>query len=326
MRVSELGEFGLISRLQERLGMPAAGLIRGVGDDTAVLRSEEGVLWAYTVDALVEGVHFDLAYVPWHALGYKSLAVNISDLAAVGGSSPSYALVVIGLGGDVEVEALEEMYEGMRECGDEFSCGVVGGDIVTSPRQMFVSVSLVGSLPEKGFLGRGGARSGQVVMATGTLGDSYIGLRWLMAGKGSQNECSRRHLYPRPRLEEGRKALELGATACIDVSDGLLRDMGHICEESGMGADIYLDRLPISDAAYAVAEGLGEDAVGAAIYGGEDYELLLTVDESRVTEMEKKLSATAIGRIREGKAVRVLDSSGHEVATGRRGYEHFKEV
>jgi thiamine-monophosphate kinase len=325
LRVADEGEFGLISRLRRMLEGEREGLVRGVGDDTAVFGSAASGLWAYTADAVVEGVHFDPTYTSWHSLGFKSLAVNISDLASMGGSAPSFALVVLGLSGDTEVEAVEEMYRGMEECGRQYGCSVVGGDIVRSPQYVFVSVSLVGPIPGEDFLTRGGARPGQVVMVTGTLGDSFLGLKWLMGGGEESNPCAQRHLYPQPRLREGRRALESGASACIDVSDGLLRDLGHICEESGVGAEVILDEIPISMAAWETARELDEEAAGAALFGGEDYEIVIVADEDKVSTLQYELGLTVIGRITEGEGVVALDSSGRRVDKHRIGYEHFKE-
>ena len=325
MRVADEGEFGLIARLRRMLAGERDGLICGIGDDTAVFRSRAGGLWAYTADAMVEGVHFDPAYTPWHSLGYKSLAVNLSDLASMGGSTPSYALVVLGLRADTEVETVEELYRGLGDCGAEFSCDVVGGDIVRSPERMFISVSLVGSIAAEAFLTRSAARPGQAVMVTGTLGDSYLGLHYLIRGMEGPSTCVQRHLYPRPRLAEGKRALELGAEAAIDVSDGLLRDLGHICEESGVGAEIYMEKVPVSQAAVETAQELGEDLRGAALFGGEDYELILVADSDKVPAMQDELDLAVIGRITAGEGVSVLDASGKKVESGRSGYEHFKE-
>jgi len=325
LRVADEGEFGIIARLRGMLEGKSEGLVHGIGDDTAVFRSPAGGLWAYTADAVVEGVHFDPAYTSWHSLGYKSLAVNVSDLASMGGCAPAFALVVLGLKDETEVEAVEEIYRGLKDCGDEYGCSVVGGDIVRSPSGMFISVSLVGSIPGEAFLTRSRARPGQTVMVTGTLGDSYLGLRWLMSGRSDANECARRHLYPQPRLDEGGKAVELGAAAAIDISDGLLRDLGHICEESGVGAEVFLDEVPISDAAAAAARVLGEDAAGAALFGGEDYELILVAEAGEADALQAGLGLSIIGRITVGERVQVLDASGHRVDVSRTGYEHFKE-
>ena len=324
MRVSDIGEFGLIAALRRMLLPESGGLVQGVGDDAAVFESGEG-LWAFTMDALVEGVHFDTGYVSWRALGYKSLAVNISDLAAMGGSSASFALVALGLEREMDVGAVEEIYRGMNECGERYNCRVVGGDVVNSPPGMFLSIAVVGRIPGDGFLSRDGARPGQVVMVTGTLGDSYLGWRWLKEGRGEDNACAVRHLYPRPRLEEGEKALYLGAAAAIDVSDGLIRDLGHICEESGVGAEIRAGAIPISPAAGETARELGEEPLQAALQGGEDYELILVAAEDDAARFQEELGITVIGEIKEGEGVEVLDDSGRPIEMDRSGWEHFKE-
>lgn len=326
MKVSESGEFGLIRTLRRLMGAPGGDLLLGAGDDAAVLKDGAGHHWAYTVDALVEGVHFRSSYTPWYSLGFKALCINLSDLAAMGGGGPSFALVVLGLRGDEEVSWMEDMYRGLSDCARRFSCRVAGGDVVRSPERTFVSVSLLGTLHGDSLLARGGASPGQVVLVTGTLGDSWLGLQSLMHGGDPDEPCARRHLFPVPRLEEGRKALRLGATGAIDVSDGLLRDVGHICEESGVGVDIFLENIPISDAARRLAEELGLDPVRAALAGGEDYELVLTADERMASVLADELPATVIGRVRKGEGVTLLDAEGRVVAAPETGYEHFREA
>jgi len=325
LRASDIGEFNLIDILRRLLGKGGGDLVCGAGDDAALFRGRDGGLWAYTTDAMVEGVHFDLSYTSWHSLGYRALAVNLSDLASMGGYGTSYALVALGLRGDVEVEAVEEMYRGMLECGEAFSCRVAGGDIVRSPGGLFVSVSLVGALEGDRYLARGNARPGELILATGFLGDSRLGMLWLAGGGDAAHPCALRHLYPRPRREEGRLALQLGATAAIDVSDGLLRDLGHICEESGVGAEIHLDDIPVSREARELAAALGTDPLQAALHGGEDYELLLTAAEDASEEMAERLPASVIGKVTEGSGVTVLDREGKRVEVSRSGYEHFGE-
>ncbi len=326
MRLEELGEFGLIAALRRGIETALEGMVLGIGDDAAVFTARGGGSFAYTADAMVEGVHFDLAYTPMHALGYKALAVNLSDLAAMGGGAPAYALVVLGLRGDLEAEAVEELYRGLRDCGEEFGCAVVGGDVVTSPRHLFISVSLVGTLPEGRFLARGGARPGQAVAVTGTLGDSGLGLKLLMAGGDAGDFCAARHLYPRPRLREGRMALEAGASAAIDISDGLLQDLGHVCEESGVGARIEIEKIPISPQARRAAGRLGEEALEAALGAGEDYELLVVADAEVLEGLAGSAGLAVIGAIIPGEGVDLVDREGRRVSTGRRGYEHFREA
>lgn len=323
MKVSERGEFGLIRSLRVLLGRAEGRLMCGAGDDAAVFRGGEEELFAYTADALVEGVHFDLRYTSWHSLGYKALAVNLSDLASMGGGGPSYALVVLGLRGSEEMAWIEEMYRGMLECGRRYSCQLAGGDVVRSSGGTFLSISVVGTLPEGRFLSRGAALPGQVILVTGTLGDSYLGMCWLKEGGDADNFCASRHLYPLPRMREGRAAVRGGAAAAIDVSDGLLRDLGHICEESGVGAEVRMGDIPVSDEARRVARCLGLDPLEAALHGGEDYELLLTAPPDLAYRLAEALPARPIGLIREEPGISVLDPEGAEVTVKRVGYEHF---
>jgi len=326
LRVSESGEFGLIAELRKMLGARKEDVILSAGDDAAVFRSPGGDLMAFTADAMVERVHFDPAYVSWHALGYKSLAVNISDLAAMGGCPSSFALVVLGLREDVEIEDIKRLYEGLIQCSEEFSCCIVGGDIVRCPQQLFVSISLAGGLPGGAFLTRSGARPGQSILISGTLGDSALGLKWLLKGGGGENACARKHLYPQPRLREGNRALELGATAAIDISDGLVRDLGHICEESGVGARIMVEDIPLSKSAAKTASEVGEDPLKAALWGGEDYELIIVADENNARIMRAEMNLTLIGEITQGSGVTVIDSSGRPVQLENTGYDHFEEA
>lgn len=324
MKVSELGEFGLLDRLRGLLGKGGGGVLLGIGDDAAVVEGGDGDAWAFASDAMVEGVHFDLSYCSWYALGYKSLAVNLSDLASMGGCREAYALLSLGLTGREEVERIEEMYRGLLDCGKRYGCIVVGGDLVRSPDGVVVAVAVVGRMRGKAFLTRGGAEPGDIVMVTGSLGDSHLGLEWLMRGGSVENPCARRHLYPVPRLEEGEKSLRLGARASIDVSDGMIRDLGHICEESGVGAVVFRERIPVSEAACRTAEVLGKEVLQAALYGGEDYELLLVVREEDRVSFEKEVGATMVGRVTDGEGVAVVDEKGEVVPPGGVGYQHFE--
>jgi thiamine-monophosphate kinase len=325
LKISDMGEFGMIAELREMLRGRGEAVLLPPGDDAAVFQAPGGALMAFTTDAMVEGVHFDPSYVSWHSLGYKALAVNISDLAAMGGSPPSFALVVLGLSPQTEGGDVRRLYEGMIDCADEFSCSIAGGDIVGSPR-VFVSVSLTGALLEGRFLTRSGARPGQSVMVTGTLGDSALGMRWLMQGGGGNNPCAKKFLYPQPRLSLGRRALQMGAVAAIDISDGLLRDLGHICEESGVAARIFADNIPLSAAARATAQELHEDPLAAALSGGEDYELLLVAEKNDAVGMRAEIELTAIGETVEGSGVTVLDAAGRAIELKKTGYDHFKEA
>lgn len=324
MRAGDLGEFGIIALFRDLLPVPGSGVILGSGDDAAALAGD-GATLLFAVDAMVEGVHFDLGYVPWDSVGYKALASNLSDLAAMGGCERSYAVVAMGMRGDMGVEDLKELQRGLLRCGEDFTCELVGGDLVSSPRARFVAVAVLGVGPRAmGLMTRGGAREGDLVLVTGTLGDSYLGWLYLRKGGDPGHPCSRRHLYPAPRLREGKIAAELGASAAIDVSDGLVRDLGHICEESGLGAEVFLSEIPVSPTAMELADTLGEDPYRAALSGGEDYELIFTAPEQVAGEICRRTGARVVGRMVKGEDVRVYNERGRLYDPGHAGYEHFR--
>ena len=324
MRAGELGEFGMIALFRELLPAPGRGVMLGSGDDAAVLKGEAETL-LFAVDAMVEGVHFDLGYVPWDSVGYKALASNLSDLAAMGGCDKSYAVVAIGARGDTKVEDLEELQGGILRCGGSFHCELVGGDLVASPGPHFAVVAVLG-FKEEGtvLLTRGGAREGDLVLVTGTLGDSYLGWLYLRSGGEAGHPCARRHLYPEPRLREGDIASRLGASAAIDISDGFIKDLGHVCEESGLGAEVYLGELPLSPQAMELAEAVGEDPYQAALSGGEDYELIIIAPKGAADEICRQTGAKMVGKMVRGEGVRVFDQYGKPYATGSTGYEHLR--
>ncbi|MCH8815782.1 MAG: thiamine-phosphate kinase, partial [Chloroflexi bacterium] len=227
VKVSEIGEFGLIERLAAKVAQtPGKDLIVGIGDDAAVWRAGDRAIIA-TTDTLVEGVHF-LPSVPPRDVGWKSLAVNVSDIAAMGGC-PTFALVTLALPSDSEVTELEEMYSGLRLCADAYGVEVVGGDVVSAP-QVSITVALMGEAVihsgEPLLLRRDAARPGDVIAVTGTLGGSAGGLRRLQDGATADEPLARVHLQPEPPLETGATAIEAGIVCAIDVSDGLLRDIG----------------------------------------------------------------------------------------------------
>jgi thiamine-monophosphate kinase len=327
LKLEEIGEFGLIDLLRRRHLSGGTGVRLGAGDDVALLREEGGGLLAFTADMLVEGIHFDLSFTDTFSLGYKSLAVNLSDLAAVGGGGPCWAVVSLGLPPGFEVEAVEGLYRGMAEIGGEHDCAVVGGDTVRSPRGLLVNVALLGRVREEDLLPRGGAAAGEILMVTGALGASALGLAALLRGRGGEPEFSHLvdiHLRPRPRLDISSTLRSRGATAAIDLSDGLLRDLGHICEESGLGAVVEYHRIPLPAEAENAAAALQADLPSLVLGGGEDYELLLAVRPERAGELEGSGTAKAIGRLVEGSGVTVLGPDGRGMDTASPGWDHFR--
>ena len=337
MKVSELGEFGLIARLAEALAAQptadsASRLAVGIGDDAAVWRVGGGALIA-TTDTLVAGVHFLPERTPWHTVGWKALAVNVSDIAAMGGT-PEFALVTLALPEDTQVEAIDELYQGLAEAAEAYGVAIAGGDVVRSPT-FVISVTLTGraevdAAGEPLVLRRNAAQAGDLVAVTGHLGGAAGGLRALREGD-SDSEATRslieRHLRPQARLQAGRAALSAGVRCAIDVSDGLLQDLGHVCRASGLGAAVQRDKLPIDPALSHTCD--PEEALRYAAAGGEDYELLLIGgrEELEATGRQADVPISVIGEIvvdAEQKA-KLLDESGREIALPSAGWDHLSE-
>lgn len=314
-------EFALIERLREVVGEPGEGEV-WVGDDAAVLRAPAGTI-LFTADMLVEGVHFDLSLTGAPDLGYKSLAVNISDIAAMGGT-PRRALVSLGLKRGLDTDWVVELYRGMRECADEFGMAVVGGDISRSDC-LTISVALLGNPAGRLTIGRDGARDGHTIGVTGTLGASAAGYRLLRSGNRERPDLVAAHNRPVPRSKEVQVLRRFLPSAMIDVSDGFAADLGHICEASGVGAEIDPSALPLAD-----LEGLGldRDPLELALQGGEDYELCFTIDSTRfadaatAVEEQTGTKVTAVGTIiaEEGTFLRV---DGGRDRLEPRGWDHL---
>jgi thiamine-monophosphate kinase len=280
MDLKDIGEFGLIARLRARWPTLPQGVIIGPGDDAAAMRPASDRLLLFTVDAMVEDVHFRRRWMPPRDLGWKVMAQNISDIAAMGGR-PTNALVCLSLPSDLETAFIDAMYDGLDAAAAEYGASIVGGDVVGSSGPVAVSVSLLGEVEEGMVMRRSGARPEDVLMVTGSLGDSAAGLQLLEKGEapvGVEQDAVARHVRPAARVDEGRILARSGrVTAAIDVSDGLTGDAAHIAEESGVGLRIYADRVPVGAACAAVAGRLGLNALDLALRGGEDYELIVAV-------------------------------------------------
>ncbi|MGH2718787.1 MAG: thiamine-phosphate kinase, partial [Actinomycetota bacterium] len=271
MSLGDLGEFGLIERIRTLTGEPPEGEV-WIGDDTAILRAPGGTI-LFTADLLVEGVHFDLSWTSPEDLGWKAIAVNASDVAAMGGT-PRRALVSIALRPDLVVDLVEGLYRGMRECCDRFGLAVAGGD-TSRADQLVISVAMLGNPAGRRVVERRGAEPGDVVCVTGALGNAAAGLALLRAGlPGRRKDLEAAHLRPVPRVREAEVLRRHLPSAMIDVSDGFAADLGHLCRASNVGARVDVARLPAPDLA---GTGLALDALGLALNGGEDYELCFTV-------------------------------------------------
>ena len=326
MTVSDLGEFGLIDRLAKAVGAQRSpDLILGIGDDAAAWRFGDSVLLA-TTDTLVEGVHFLPSLTPYRDLGWKALAVNVSDIAAMGGE-PLFALVTLTLPPETPVSAVDDLYAGLNECAAEYAVTIGGGDVVRAP-QLAITIALLGraSLGPDGaprLLRRDAARPGQAVAVTGTLGDSAAGLRRLREGATPDDPLVRAHLHPHPLLAVAREAAALSIPCGIDISDGLLADLGHVCEMSGVSAGLEAARIPLSDALRAAYP---DDALALACSGGEDYQLLLAGPPDLIDRLSASHPLAVIGRITDDPArrVRLLDASGREIALPAAGWDHLR--
>jgi thiamine-monophosphate kinase len=328
MKLSRLGEFGLIERVR-RTTIQGRGVNLGIGDDAAwVQTSSRSCL--LTADLLIEGVHFDFRWTSLYALGYKTLAVNMSDIAAMGGT-PAYLLLSLGIPATLESQDVEEFYRGIRSLALKSGVTVVGGDTSVA-KSLFISACLVGQVPYRPIT-RSGAQAGDDIYVTGTLGDSALGLKLLKnrSPKLTQRAAKfllSRHHFPTARVRVGATlAKENLARAMIDISDGLLQDLGHICKASRVGAIVTEKNLPLSAEYRSLT---GHDGIGHALAGGEDYELLFCArrrHRSRIGKLQK-LVGVPISRIgtcvqpRDGIAV--LDRKGESIAFRAAGHDHFK--
>lgn len=343
MKVAELGEFGLIDLLARTIDRaetavspslalahtPARELLLGIGDDAAVWRVG-GALEIATTDTMVAGVHFLPGVIPPRDLGWKALAVNLSDIGAMGGA-PTFALITLGLPPATEVDDLTAMYEGMLDAARPWDVRLAGGDIVSSP-VLFITVALAGVALTPGYpdamLRRAAARPGDAVAVTGVLGSAAAGLDLLLHPRPLPDDCAARliaaHHRPMPRVAEGQILVQAGVRAAMDVSDGLAADLGKLCRASGVAARLYLERLPVDP---CLPEHFPADWQRLALTGGEDYELLFCAPVGVIEQVQRATATpvTVIGEIIAGDVgqVTVLDAAGREVVMDSGGWDHL---
>jgi thiamine-monophosphate kinase len=332
MKLSQSGEFGLIKILQKKIPGISSEVLSGIGDDAAVLKVPDKKILV-TSDMLIEGVHFDLSFTTFYQLGYKFLAVNISDILAMGGR-PKHFLVSIGIPDKCDSDDICELYSGINHIAGEFGITIVGGDTCASKQGLVLNGTLIGNAGDK-TITRSGAKEGDGIFVSDMAGDSAMGLFLLMkirmhikrcesgnasiTVQGKALACSDvltlagKHLMPRPvPLKDTRKV-----TSMIDISDGLLADLGHICDESNAGAVIHKEKIPLSGELLSVAKSLGRDPFDFALKGGEDYALLFTAPPNYRT------NAYRIGEIIK-KGRYIIDGNGKRTRFKAEGYEHFK--
>jgi thiamine-monophosphate kinase len=339
MHISELGEFPLIERVKHIVaaGAERPDILVGIGDDVAVLAGDGEECLLATIDSQVENVHFLRGGITPQQLGRRALAINLSDIAAMGGT-PQYALVSLALPVEMEVAWVDGLYRGLREEADRYGVAVVGGNMARSMEGALVDVCVLGRVRREHLLLRSGARPGDRVLVTGNLGDAAAGLKLLLDAQLSVEPAERdallaRLLTPTPRVPEAAAIASLRlATAMIDVSDGLSSDAGHICEQSQVGVRLVAGDLPISSAARRVAGLTGAPPWELALSGGEDYELCFTAPPEAVEQLVAAVEAqgtpvTVVGEILPAEGGRRLAlPDGQEVALEASGWQHFAEL
>ncbi|UVT16805.1 MAG: thiamine-phosphate kinase [Nitrospira sp.] len=337
-----LQEFALIRDLQRRFARQTSGLVQGIGDDAAVIATSAPAWWHLTTDLLAEGIHFDLKSAAPESVGYRAAMANLSDIAAMG-AVPRYLLVALAIPKTITRPQVDELYGGLMKACRLYGVALVGGDTSASMAGLFLSITLIGTSTTRRALFRHGAKVGDQIFVSGTLGDSLAGLR--LSARGTRSRSSgkrnavlsrshrqflmRRHFYPTARVAEGQW-LNSGrlASAAIDVSDGLSGDLRHICEESRVGAEVDLGKIPISPACRAYAQTVGVSPVQLALTGGEDYELLFTASPKHRELIEREARTrgyrvTCIGTIRPQQFGMQMTSDGRILPMPATSYEHF---
>ena len=340
---SKIHEFDLIHSLNRRHSRRVPSVIRGIGDDGAVIASQAGHWILLTTDLLAEGIHFDLRTATMADIGFRAAAANLSDIAAMGGT-PQHVLVALAIPRSGTSSQVHQLYRGMMAACRPHHVALIGGDTSASDGGWFLSLTVTGMVPHRRALFRTGARVGDYLYVTGTIGDSLAGLQILNEPPPRTNRSSRheafsarhrqfligRHLRPTARVAEGKwLSAHRFATSAIDISDGISGDLRHICEESHIGAELDLAALPLSPACRSYAASRKLDPVDLALTGGEDYELLFTVSPRQRPRLEQSaieqgFSLTCIGRIHPRRfGMQALSTHGTRHRLANRSYEHF---
>ncbi|MDR6560709.1 MULTISPECIES: thiamine-phosphate kinase [unclassified Arcicella] len=336
--LSTIGEFGLIKLIDSKFQNINPETIKGIGDDAAIIDTA-GKELVVSTDLLMEGVHFDLAYTPLKHLGYKAVAVNVSDIAAMN-AIPKQITVSLGLSNRFSVEAIEELYEGIKIACDEYKVDLVGGDTSASRAGLVISITALGTAEKKNIVLRNTAKTNDIICVSGDLGAALIGLQTLerekqvfLANPDMQPQLDKdkdyvieRQLKPNARMDVIYELRDLGVvpTSMIDVSDGLASELLHLCKNSGTGAVIFEDKIPIDDQTYLVATELNFSPMTAALNGGEDYELLFTVKQEDFETIKNMADISFLGYMtNDVDGVKLMMKSGTLINVTSPGFEHF---
>src|SRR5699024_6724919 len=337
--IEQLGEFGLIEHLTKQIKIVQKSTVKGVGDDAAVLDFTNKQVLVST-DLLLENIHFDLRYVPLKHLGYKAVQVNLSDIYAMNGIA-SQITVSIGISSKFPIEAVEEIYQGILLACDNFQVDLVGGDTTSSLQGLVISITAIGHVDKNKVVYRSGAKSGDLICVSGDLGGDYIGLQLLeretqilLENPEIQTDLEGKdYILERQLKPEARKdivvlldSIEVKPTSMIDISDGLASELLHICKASEVGCRIYEDKIPIDPMTYHTAVDFSLDPTVCALSGGEDYEILFTINQKDYDKVKNDLDISVIGHIvdkNEGAAM--ISKSGIQHAITAQGWNHFNK-
>ncbi|POY37165.1 thiamine-phosphate kinase [Solitalea longa] len=338
--LSQMGEFGLIDHLTQNVKLYNSSTLKGIGDDAAVV-SHGDKKTLISTDLLIEGIHFDLMYVPLKHLGYKAIMVNLSDICAMNGS-PTQVTVSIAASSRFSLEALEDLYAGMLLACDKWKVDLIGGDTSSSQKGLIISITVLGEANEKDIVYRSGAKKGDLICVSGDLGGAYMGLQMLEREKAvflqtpniqpqleGKDYILERQLKPDARMDivEMLKALSITPTAMIDISDGLASELLHISKQSKVGVKLYEEKIPIDPLTYDTAREFNLDPTVCALSGGEDYELLFTIPQSDYDKIKGQPDISIIGHITdESEGNYIVSKSGNVYEITAQGWNAFKQA
>jgi thiamine-monophosphate kinase len=337
--LSQLGEFGLIDLLTQNFKITQASTLKGIGDDAAVLDFKEKKVVVST-DLLIEGVHFDLAYMPLKHLGYKAVVVNLSDICAMN-AKPTQITVSVAVSNRFPLEAMEELFAGITLAADQYKVDVIGGDTTSSQKGLIISITAIGEANTEDIVYRDGAGETDLLVVTGDVGSAYMGLKVLerekqvfLVNPNSQPDLDlyaylvERQLKPEARTDVRTlfHALELKPTSMIDISDGLSSEIIHLCKSSKVGCNLYEDKLPIDPQLISVCEEFNIDSTTVAINGGEDYELLFTIKMEDFDKIKANPHFTIIGHMtQESEGIHLITRANTKIELRARGWDALSE-
>jgi thiamine-monophosphate kinase len=337
--ISQLGEFGLIDHLTKNFDVKQPSTLKSIGDDAAVLDfSSKKVI--VSTDLLIEGVHFDLSYMPLRHLGYKSVVVNLSDIAAMN-AKPTQITVSVAVSNRFSLEAMEELFDGITLASKAYNIDVVGGDTTSSQKGLIISITAIGEADEKDIVYRNGAKESDLLVVSGDLGSAYMGLQILEREKqvfqvnpNNQPDLDaytyliERQLRPEARtdIRELLEKLEVKPTSMIDISDGLSSEIIHLCKQSGVGCNLYEEKIPVDPQFINVCEEFNIDSTTVAINGGEDYELLFTIGMEDYDKIKANPNLTVIGHITQAsEGMHLITRASTKIPLKARGWNALEE-